>query len=402
MPKRKRSKEVDDDLETLLRKVKKLERKIRHRKTSVSDSDSEISPACETTVRSTIHRPESPQPILGPDDWLPETSSCQGFVDDVSVVESDDENITANAPPSLVTAAVNDPSTSKKTVTVAENVPPAEPTALDEDILEILGEDPFTEIKYASDIRTELASRLKHTAQEGLKKDDRKSLLAKYPVPANCLHISAPQVNPEIKAALPESAQKRDKGIEAKQKQMACAISCLSDVINTQINSKDKNNEMLQKLMDLSRILCDIQHGDSATRRNFILSVLKKDMKEHLSNTKIDTFLFGENLLETIKSAKAVTKSGVELKLDVAGAKNTAKRTNTSAPKSLNRKAPASARRPPGANYRSREPAAPRAHPATYYRMPWQPPVPPHAPPPPPPPPHPAPAAPPAPQRRRY
>lgn len=44
--------------------------------------------------------------------------------------------------------------------------------------------------------------------------------------------------------------------------------------------------------MDVTRLLCDIQHNDSTTRKHFILSSLKKDMKEHLTSTKIDSFLF--------------------------------------------------------------------------------------------------------------
>ncbi|KAG7306318.1 hypothetical protein JYU34_008928, partial [Plutella xylostella] len=91
--------------------------------------------------------------------------------------------------------------------------------------------------------------------------------------------------------------------------------------------------------------------------------LIRNDMQEPLRRTKIDTFLFGENLPETLRSAKAVNKSSAELKVPESS-KNSASKTKSVANQNLNRKA-APARRPAGAatapppRYR-REPA-PRA-----------------------------------------
>lgn len=224
-----------------------------------------------------------------------------------------------------------------------------ENTGLDSEVLEILGEDPTNDQKYGPEIHGELANRINFIATRGLSKETRKDLITKYLTPSNCAQIDAPKLNMEIKAAIPEAAIKRDKGIEAKQKQMASAIACLSDVINTHIMSKSKNNELLQKMMDINRILCDIQHADSVTRRNFILFSIKSGMNEHLKNTKIDSFLFGEDLPETLKSAKAVNKSGAELKHDPVKPVGQ-RRLNPIGQKSLplNRRAPAQTQRVPG------------------------------------------------------
>lgn len=232
---------------------------------------------------------------------------------------------------------------------------------LDQDTMIILGEDPSTSVKYGPDLHKEITKRLQHIATEGLDKDCRKALVAKYLVPSNCRYIAAPALNAELKAAIPEAASKRDKAIVVKQDQMASAISCLGQVITTQLILK--NNELLPKLMDATRILCDIQHYDSITRRNFILSALKRDMKDALGGTKIGEFLFGDNLSETIKSAKAVTKSGTELKPDTV---NKGHRPNNPMPqRRLNRRAPAPAppRRPLAATPRSHAPAATRQPP---------------------------------------
>lgn len=251
----------------------------------------------------------------------------------------------------------------------ATEISPEEPTKvtniseLDTEILEILGNDPSNTDKYGPEIRNELANRLLHIVKEGLTKENRKNLMSKYLLPINCTQMDAPKINLEIKAAMPDTAVKRDRGIENKQKQMSSALACLSEIINSQLNSNTKNNDLLQKLMDICRILCDIQHTDSITRRNFILFALKNEIKEHLKNTKIDTLLFGENLADTLRSAKAVNKSGIELKAEPNKAANTSYKGAVSRP--LNRKAPLQARRPPAGPAptapRSREPVAARA-----------------------------------------
>ncbi|CAH2071772.1 unnamed protein product, partial [Iphiclides podalirius] len=230
-------------------------------------------------------------------------------------------------------------------------------TPTEDDLLEILGEDPSNKNKYGPEIRSELASRMVHIATSGLNTELRKELMCKYPIPSNSIQIDASKLNIEIKAVIPETAIKRDKGIETKQKQMACVISCLSNVINSHINLPSKNNDELRKLMDINRILCDIQHADSVTKRNFIVFALKSD-----------EFLFGENLPETLKSAKAVNKSGLELKANITTTK-AAQRL----PKPVNRlnyRAPPQSRRSQGQALpqrsapRSRGPATQRAPPA--------------------------------------
>lgn len=223
---------------------------------------------------------------------------------------------------------------------------------LDPDMLDILGVDPTITKKFSTDINKDLASRFLHIVTLGLDKENRKQLMDKYLVPANCSHIGAPILNAEIKAALPDTVIRRDKAIEARQKGIAAAISCLGQTISTLLSDKSKNHELLKQLMDSSRIMCDIQYSESVSRRNFALYSLKKDMKEQLATTKIDNFLFGENLAETLRTAKAVTKSSTDLKME---APKKVKPQPTHATRGLNwktgpgnrRAAPGAPRRPP-------------------------------------------------------
>lgn len=236
-----------------------------------------------------------------------------------------------------------------------EPVDPIDPSAVqvDPEVLDILGSDPSAVVDYGTDINKDLATRLQHIATLGLGKEIRKELTERYLIPANSVLIGAPLLNAEIKAAVTETVLKRDKGIEGRQSQLATAISGLARVITEELQDKNKNKERLKQLMDVCRILCNIQYAESVTRRNFAIFSINKDLKEHLTDTKIDKYLFGENLAETIRSAKAVAKSGTEMKTKVPAKPKAFPPTNN-----LNWRSPAPARKQQGVQ-RGREAAPP-------------------------------------------
>lgn len=258
------------------------------------------------------------------------------------------------------------------------NNPPIVTEEIDSDILEILGDDPTISTQYGPEIHKELASRLQHITTAGLTKENRKELTQKYLLPSNGTLLGAPTLNPEIKAALPESLVNRDKALETKQKLLGSAVACIASAMSQLINSEDKNNDLLKKLMDANRILCDVQHSDSVTRRMFSMSVLKKDIKSQVQNTKIDKFLFGENLPDTLKTAKAVSKSSAEIKV-LGNANANKSKPSTSKPGHLNTKVPvAAARKPPVTTQKTRQPAYHQNQPAKSFKMSSHPPRPTH------------------------
>lgn len=167
--------------------------------------------------------------------------------------------------------------------------------------MQLLGEDPSKKRVYGNDIQPDLAVRLQHVATSGLSKETRKELLDKYLVPANCTLIDAPLLNPEVKVAVSEAVQKRDKGIEQKQKQIASAITCIAEALTLLISFEQTASptELIKLLMDAQKILCDSQNSDSLVRRNFILFNMKKEFKDQLQATKIDKFIFSTELAET-------------------------------------------------------------------------------------------------------
>ncbi|XP_026740743.1 uncharacterized protein LOC113503123 [Trichoplusia ni] len=268
MPKRKGS---DHNYEVLLKKLRKIENKIRQcdgqttparrsrrvRVLSSSSSSSRESPGQQVdTVNNEI------SPCHAESDLEPATTD-QGTVADQGAMSP------SNIP--------QENARLEPTVCSEDIIPENSEIELDDDILQILGVDPTQVIIYGKDIQKEVAVRFEHTATAGLSKDERKEINEKFLIPGNCKLIGAPALNLEIKAALSETIIKRDKAIEAKQ-------------------------------------ICWHQQFQASARRNFILYAVKKDMKESLINTKIDEFLFGQNLTDTLKAAKAINKSGAELK----------------------------------------------------------------------------------------
>ncbi|XP_063622390.1 uncharacterized protein LOC134794510 [Cydia splendana] len=358
-------KHKDRDYDYLLHKIKKLEKNIkRHRHDYDTEDalpvDDDYSVTEEDinhfeTVRSAVHIPgqssklATPTPPRAP----PTQTSVQQTVPLTSPVEDTPLLDTQIAPPS-------------QPVELSEETGDV---ILDNTLLEILGEDPSLIQQYGKEIQNDLAKRLQHIATNGLAKEVSKELYDRYLPPSNCPLIDAPELNPEIKAAVSDTVIKRDKAIESKQKQLGRAISCIAEALTNLMSKEDKDAPVIKLLMDACRLISDNQNQDSVTRRNFILYNLKKDMKEQIQKTNIDKMLFGSELAETLKTAKSISKSGADLKLPtssnkVSGPKNkpyTPQQYTGAQPKrnNLNWKAPPLNRRHQGSQ-KSREPASSR------------------------------------------
>lgn len=258
------------------------------------------------------------------------------------------------------------PGTSKDDANALESIVPG--LQLDNEVLEILGEDPTVPKVVGKDILPALGIRLEHIATTGLTSELRKELLSKYALPSNCPLLGAPSLNPEVKAAITESVLKRDQSIEGKQKQLAIAISCVTEAITPLMTHDKKDPHQLQLLMDAVRMLCDIQYKHTSIRRGLLMNNLKKDLKDQIQGTKVDSFLFGHNFADNLKTAKAISKSGAELKPTApkaippkkGGMSGPPKKNFPSTSQHLNWKAPPPGRRSTGTQ-RMREPATPRS-----------------------------------------
>lgn len=190
------------------------------------------------------------------------------------------------------------------------------PAPLEEDILTILGEDD-KEVKSLSDpIQPELAARWIKILQSGLSEESRKELIKKYLPPENCTELIPPKINLAVKKAVPENTIRRDARLSQLQCQIGAASSAVAGLITDMLKEREEvNRKYIEHLNDIGRLLCDIHHSESISRRELLALNINKDLKDALTNTSIGEWLFGKDLDDTIKTARDLEKSSDQLKL---------------------------------------------------------------------------------------
>lgn len=104
------------------------------------------------------------------------------------------------------------------------------------------------------------------------------------------------------------------------QKMAGTALSIVGSVITSFYKENESDEDfnletLLTLLYDSGKILSAIVHKQNITRKAFIEPGLTKETKAVLKDSKIDEFLYGKDLPEKIKEAKALNKLGDELKL---------------------------------------------------------------------------------------
>lgn len=184
---------------------------------------------------------------------------------------------------------------------------------LDPNVLQILGDDPTTLNAHGDDINKHVAPRWQHILLNGLTKEVKAEMLTQYLIPGNCSNLKAPKLNPEMKAALSEINLKKDTFHENKQNQLSSCLTALGKVLDKAL-ALNLNQDIIKPLSDAGRLLCDYHYRESQSRRFTILNSLNKDTRDAVKDTKIDEYLFGSELAEHLKSAKAISKSGSEMR----------------------------------------------------------------------------------------
>ncbi|XP_048488805.1 uncharacterized protein LOC119691882 [Plutella xylostella] len=203
----------------------------------------------------------------------------------------------------------------------AEETPQAD---LDDEVLRLLGEAPESETVFGKAVHKDIAARWTEIIKKGLTKEAKDKIFKDYYVPENCELLLPPKLNPEAKAALTESFIKRDASLELRQKHLTVAVSALAHTMDNIISNRDLYNavgqRVLQPISDACRIMCDMHHYETMTRKKFVYSSINSELKDALTNSKTDKFLFGENMSDRLKAAKTVQRSGEALKVTQARA----------------------------------------------------------------------------------
>ncbi|XP_028167387.1 uncharacterized protein LOC114357803 [Ostrinia furnacalis] len=185
------------------------------------------------------------------------------------------------------------------------------------EVLCLLGDAPEQEDVFGPNIHKDIASRWTEILMNGLKDESKKEILKVHKTPDNLKQVRAPKLNPEIKAAVNENVIKRDCIISEKQDLLSCTITHIANILTsvlTDLKSSSYSKDLLQSLSNTGKLLCHIHYLETMTRKRFLLACLNKDVKDNIKEAKHDHMLFGDGLQDTLKSIKAISKAGAELR----------------------------------------------------------------------------------------
>ncbi|CAH1965157.1 unnamed protein product [Acanthoscelides obtectus] len=138
--------------------------------------------------------------------------------------------------------------------------------------------------------------------------------MKKYPPPENAHNFGAPKLNAVVKQAIVDSVAKRDSRLSCQQAQVGSGLSAIAIVISDLLKTEGGNAELIEKLSDAGRLLSDVHHTLSVSRKELAILNLNKEWKETLIDSPVDEWLFGEDLEERLKAAKSLQFSSKQLK----------------------------------------------------------------------------------------
>lgn len=179
-----------------------------------------------------------------------------------------------------------------------------EESALDPEILEVIGKRLTSEKVFGEAIHQDVAVRWLDVLKQGLPKDEKVELIKRYPTPQNCTLFDPPKLNQEFSMLLNDVNKKRDNRILAKQSKISAALGALSKATSALLKTKDPS--LLGYVSDAARLIADIQRDETSVRRNLIIASYGGQAKDILQATESGEWLFGEDLTEKLKAAKAL------------------------------------------------------------------------------------------------
>ena len=195
-----------------------------------------------------------------------------------------------------------------------EHVDPSENTGkgsqLDEELEILLGEDPCKDLSIGADLNAQLAIRWNGILRKGLTKDERVAIKAKFPFPGNC-SLKAPPLNPELGKAVTLYVKERDEALSRMHNNVAVAASAFGSIISELlINDQTLDRKkLISSLSDATRFLLGTMYSFSSYRRkNIVQNIGLVDAIDLLQQSPIYPMLFGEDLIEKLKAARAVNK----------------------------------------------------------------------------------------------
>ena len=139
--------------------------------------------------------------------------------------------------------------------------------------LVLLGEE-INKDSQGSAFHSVVLKRWSSILQTGLGKECRQDLIKNYRAASNSQMTKSPALYPEIKSVLSATSIKKDFYQVLHQNQLSSAINAVGITLSEALEHKKEIEswpKFIQVLSDSGRILCDLQHSLSITRRSFII-----------------------------------------------------------------------------------------------------------------------------------
>ena len=178
-----------------------------------------------------------------------------------------------------------------------------------------MGDEPTQEPELWKEILPILAKFCATILEDGMKDADRQILLKKYLPPKNLPTVKAPEINPEVEAMLKkdhQAALKRDGYQQTSQAQLGACIAALGFSLSpmTENPPDEEKNTRLSCMADCARLMSDLNHNMSMTRRSFITPQMDLLTKSVADKGPIDSYLYGESFGDSVTAARALIKAG--------------------------------------------------------------------------------------------
>ncbi|XP_030763277.1 uncharacterized protein LOC115887895 [Sitophilus oryzae] len=239
MPRSTRKRKSNSDYVKLVTKIKKLTELVERKCKSETDSDSDDSEETNSVASTNSSRCFTPT--------------------DLPL----DQNITM---PSPVTSSVPHLSQHATTNTVQ--------------IENILGDFKRPPNRGQS-LHSGIQQRWEKFLKEGVDKDEILNFRSLYPQPKNLNTLYGPDLNLEIKTAIPQSTLKSDTYIQKIQHEIGIALCAISEPLNKRLlNENDHPTSEIKVLADTAKILCNVHNKLSLHRRYGIIQKLDLSIKD--------------------------------------------------------------------------------------------------------------------------
>lgn len=203
---------------------------------------------------------------------------------------------------------------------------------LNEKVQEALGKRVNSEKPRGPALHKDLAARWQEIKTLGLPKDERATLIEKYPVPENCQFFIPPKLNPIFLKALKKEEVERDKRIAFKHVKLGLGLTAIGQSLEWCLKQPE-SDEMLSLigwLGDTARCLADLQHDEVIVRRGLVVGAVGKDAKDPLLELPWhDEWLFGEELKINLADDQGASKKTLELLKPTAAPTSTHKKQGT-------------------------------------------------------------------------